>query len=114
MMSSRQCTRPSQLPTLSFSLIKVPSFEVEFIDAKKNVPDWKAVKEYLARSGKLSKKQVHKIVTEATKVFSKKTCEIILFKAKEPNMVKVPEPAVVVGDVHGQYYDLLTLLEVNK
>jgi serine/threonine-protein phosphatase 2B catalytic subunit len=36
------------------------------------------------------------------------------FKAKEPNMVKVPEPAVVVGDVHGQYYDLLTLLEVNK
>jgi hypothetical protein len=29
-------------------------------------------------------------------------------------MVKVPEPAVVVGDVHGQYYDLLTLLEVNK
>ncbi len=29
-------------------------------------------------------------------------------------MVKVPEPAVVVGDVHGQYYDLLTLIDVNK
>ncbi len=29
-------------------------------------------------------------------------------------MVKVPEPAVVVGDVHGQYYDLVTLLDANK
>jgi serine/threonine-protein phosphatase 2B catalytic subunit len=29
-------------------------------------------------------------------------------------MVKVHEPAVVVGDVHGQYYDLITLLDVNK
>lgn len=72
-------------------------------DENKNVPDWKAVKEYLARAGKLSKKQVHKIVTEATKVLT-----------KEPNMVKVPEPAVVVGDVHGQYFDLITLLDINK
>ena len=29
-------------------------------------------------------------------------------------MVRVPEPAVVVGDVHGQYFDLVTLLSKNK
>ena len=29
-------------------------------------------------------------------------------------MVRVEEPVVVVGDVHGQYYDLLTLLDINK
>jgi hypothetical protein len=29
-------------------------------------------------------------------------------------MVRVSEPAVVVGDVHGQFYDLLTLLDKNK
>ncbi len=29
-------------------------------------------------------------------------------------MVRVPEPAVVIGDVHGQYFDLVTLLSKNK
>jgi hypothetical protein len=77
-MSSHQCTRQSPLQTPSFSLIKVQSFKIELIDENKNVPDWKAVKDYLARQGKVSKKQVHKIVTEATKVFSKKLYEIIL------------------------------------
>jgi hypothetical protein len=29
----------------------------------------------------------------------------------EPNMVKVHEPFFVVGDIHGQYYDLVQMLE---
>ena len=32
-----------------------------------------------------------------------------IFK-KEPNLMKVPEPVVVVGDIHGQYYDLVHML----
>lgn len=28
--------------------------------------------------------------------------------------MKVSEPVVVVGDVHGQYYDLVSLLDKNK
>ena len=32
-----------------------------------------------------------------------------IFK-KEPNLVKVPEPVVVVGDIHGQFYDLVHML----
>ena len=28
----------------------------------------------------------------------------------EPNLTKVPEPVVVVGDIHGQFYDLVHML----
>jgi serine/threonine-protein phosphatase 2B catalytic subunit len=32
---------------------------------------------------------------------------------KEQNMLEVSEPVVVVGDIHGQFYDLLRLLEIG-
>jgi serine/threonine-protein phosphatase 2B catalytic subunit len=28
----------------------------------------------------------------------------------EPNLIKISEPVVVVGDIHGQYYDLVHML----
>lgn len=37
----------------------------------------------------------------------------IIFKA-EPNLVKLKEPICVVGDIHGQYFDLLNLLNKNR
>ena len=30
---------------------------------------------------------------------------------KEPNLVRVGEPIVIVGDLHGQLYDLIHMLE---
>ena len=32
-----------------------------------------------------------------------------MFK-KEPNLVQIPEPICVVGDIHGQYADLLNMI----
>jgi serine/threonine-protein phosphatase 2B catalytic subunit len=36
---------------------------------------------------------------------------VLIFKETEPNLVKVQEPIVMVGDLHGQYYDLNHMLE---
>ena len=30
---------------------------------------------------------------------------------KEPNMLKMQEPVVIIGDIHGQYYDMIHMFE---
>lgn len=32
---------------------------------------------------------------------------------KEPNLLRMPAPITICGDVHGQFYDVLKLLEVG-
>ena len=45
----------------------------------------------------------------------KELCEIIegaskIFK-KEPNVLRMHEPVIIVGDIHGQFYDLIHMFE---
>jgi len=56
----------------------------------------------LAREGKLTKSDLLELVNTF----------ISIVKA-EPNIVKIQDPVTVVGDIHGQFYDLLKLLEVG-
>ena len=67
-----------------------------------DIPDWKTLKDHLTREGRLEKSDFLELLSHFKKVIK-----------KEPNILKVEDPVTVVGDLHGQYYDLLKCLEVG-
>ncbi|GKT26535.1 Serine/threonine-protein phosphatase 2B catalytic subunit [Aduncisulcus paluster] len=65
--------------------------------------DLKAIRAHFEREGRLSRDFLKFILTQATKKFK-----------ELPNIVKINSPICIVGDIHGQYYDLLQLLDIGK
>jgi len=69
---------------------------------KKKQPDINALATHFNLEGLLSSELVLEILKEASALFE-----------SEPNLLKLNDPITVVGDVHGQYFDLVKLLEVG-
>ena len=66
-----------------------------------DVPDWRLLKDFMAREGSLTKEQMIRLLNAALEKFS-----------SESNLVQIEEPICVVGDIHGQYADMLNM--INK
>ncbi|GMM45248.1 calcineurin catalytic subunit A [Pichia kluyveri] len=78
----------------------IPEDSVLFAN-KGGLPDYKFLREHFKREGKLKESQVLKIIKMATKIFE-----------NEPNMLHIPSPVTICGDIHGQLYDLCKLFEI--
>lgn len=69
---------------------------------KTGVPNIEFLKQHFLQEGRLTEEQTIKILEMAGDVFR-----------KEPNLLQVPAPVTVCGDIHGQYFDLIKLFEVG-
>lgn len=65
-------------------------------------PDWKALKDHLHREGKLAKEDLVGLINEGNKIIK-----------NEGNLLYLYDPLTVVGDIHGQYYDMMKILDVG-
>ncbi len=83
--------------TNSFASHLIP--DIGILNQKNKYIDLNVVKRHLLNSGYLSIKQALKILHDSSIIIS-----------KEPNLLELNRKVYVIGDIHGQFYDLISLL----
>lgn len=68
---------------------------------KNLIPYWKKVRDFLTREGKLKKSDIIFMISQFVELVS-----------NEPNVIYLDDPISIVGDIHGQYYDLIKIFDV--
>jgi serine/threonine-protein phosphatase 2B catalytic subunit len=76
------------------------------------VPNMTVLRSHLLREGSMAKPELVELITEATKLFRKYLPSLLtMFIGTEQNLVKIKEPVIIVGDIHGQFYDMIHMFE---
>ena len=81
---------------------QLPLHTDKFFNKESKLPNYDIIKDHLMREGRISKKDLIELINQATVAFK-----------KESNMIKINDPVIIVGDIHGQFYDLITLLSIG-
>ena len=66
-----------------------------------NIPDLNILKAHLYNEGKVSKEDLILIVSKASQLLS-----------REANLLELVDPVTIIGDIHGQFYDFLKVLDL--
>ncbi|XP_075259897.1 protein phosphatase 3 catalytic subunit alpha-like [Convolutriloba macropyga] len=69
---------------------------------KRGLPRLGLLKNHMKMEGRLTEGCALRIIRETTRMME-----------DEPTLMEVPVPVLIVGDIHGQYYDLLKLLSIG-
>eukprot|EP00753_Platysulcus_tardus_P002760 PLAT11870.1.p1 GENE.PLAT11870.1~~PLAT11870.1.p1 ORF type:complete len:528 (+),score=256.63 PLAT11870.1:63-1646(+) len=69
---------------------------------ERGLPRWRALRDWFKREGRVSKEDLLRICDNVSVVLR-----------REPNMLPISFPITVCGDIHGQFFDLVQLLEVG-
>ncbi|EIM85718.1 Metallo-dependent phosphatase [Stereum hirsutum FP-91666 SS1] len=80
----------------------IPTDDQFFSDQDRSKPDLAYLKNHLYREGRLSEGHALYLIEKGTQLLK-----------EEPNLLTVDAPVTVVGDIHGQYYDLMKLFEIG-
>ena len=65
-------------------------------------PNWRLLMDHFLQGGILGRVEADDIVKTATKVLQ-----------KEPNLLYLKDPVTLVGDIHGQFFDFVKIIEVG-
>ncbi|ELP93414.1 serine/threonine protein phosphatase 2B catalytic subunit alpha isoform, putative [Entamoeba invadens IP1] len=86
---------------------KVPEPEDRLLTAnmlfsgKNHLPNIPLLRQHLLRQGRLTQEAATMLIKQARDIFR-----------KEPNLLTVFAPVVILGDIHGQFFDMLNVLDM--